>query len=215
MSGYVYFTDEQKQRANEVDLEYFFHQRGEILLASGREKRLKSDHSITVRGNEWYDHAKGKGGLAIDFVQNFYGLPFPDAVTMLLGGESGEAYHCAEKKEEIKKPFVLPPQNKDMRRTFAYLIKHRCIDSDVVSFFAREKLLYESCEKSADGTWTVNKSSAASYSADIGRGLLTTAYTISGFLKALLTGSWRVFCYRKADTPVQEVITWMLTFPII
>lgn len=152
MGKYIHFTEEQKRRANEVDLEYFLHQKGEILLQSGREKRLKSDHSITVRGNEWYDHASEKGGLAIDFVQSFYSLPFPDAVTMLLGGEQGEVYHRAEKKEEVKKPFALPPPNKDMRRTFAYLIKHRCIDRDVVSFFAREKLLYESCEKSADGT---------------------------------------------------------------
>ncbi len=158
MGKYIHFTEEQKQRANEVDLEYFLHQKGEILLPSGREKRLKSDHSITVRGNEWYDHAKEKGGLAIDFVQNFYGLPFPDAVTMLLGGESGEVYHCTEKKEEIKKPFVLPPQNKDMRRTFAYLIKHRCINNDVVSFFAKEKLLY------------ANLPTAAMYAADAASG---------------------------------------------
>lgn len=152
MSKYIHFTEEQKRQANYVDIEYFLRQQGEILLPSGREKRLKSDHSITVRGNEWYDHATEKGGLAIDFVQNFYGLSFPDAVTMLLGGESGKVYHCTEKKEEIKKPFKLPPHNKDMRRTFAYLIKHRCIDKDVVSFFAKEKLLYESCEKSNDGT---------------------------------------------------------------
>ena len=91
MSGYVYFTDDQKQRANAVDLEDFLVRQGERLLRSGREKRLDSDHSITVRGNEWYDHAAGKGGLAIDFVQMFYGRSFPDAVTMLLGGEQGPA----------------------------------------------------------------------------------------------------------------------------
>lgn len=151
MGKYIHFTEEEKRQVNNVDLEYFLRQQGETLLPSGKEKRLKSDHSITVRGNEWYDHATEKGGLAIDFVQKFYGLSFPDAVTMLLGGESGKVYHCAEKKEEIKKPFVLLPQNKDMRRTFAYLIKHRCLDKDVVSFFVKEKLLYESCEKSSDG----------------------------------------------------------------
>ncbi|MCI1965139.1 MAG: DUF3991 and toprim domain-containing protein [Oscillospiraceae bacterium] len=151
MGKYIHFTEEEKRQANNVDLEHFLCKQGETLLPSGREKRLKSDHSITVRGNEWYDHATEKGGLAIDFVQNFYGLSFPDAVTMLLGGEMGKVYHCVEKKEEIKKPFVLPPQNKDMRRTFAYLIKHRCIEKDVVSFFAKEKLLYESCEKSNNG----------------------------------------------------------------
>lgn len=59
------------------------------LLRSGREQRSDSDHSITVRGNEWYDHAAGKGGLAIDFVQMFMAEASPDAVTMLLGGEQG------------------------------------------------------------------------------------------------------------------------------
>ena len=57
MGEFVYFTEEQKQRANAVDLEDFLSRQGEKLLRSGREKRLASDHSITVRGNRWYDHA--------------------------------------------------------------------------------------------------------------------------------------------------------------
>ena len=51
MGEFVYFTEEQKQRANAVDLEDFLSRQGEKLLRSGREKRLASDHSITVRGN--------------------------------------------------------------------------------------------------------------------------------------------------------------------
>ncbi len=152
MGTYIHFTKEQKERANSVDLEEFLQMQGETLLPSGREKRLKSNHSITVRGNEWFDHATKEGGLAIDFVQNFYGLAFPDAVTMLLGGEQGEVYSIVKKKEEIRKPFELPPKNNEMRRVFAYLIKHRLIDRDVVSFFAKEKLIYESKEQSKDKT---------------------------------------------------------------
>lgn len=72
MGEFVYFTEEQKQRANAVDLEDFLSRQGEKLLRSGREKRLASDHSITVRGNRWYDHATEKGGCAIDFVRSFY-----------------------------------------------------------------------------------------------------------------------------------------------
>ena len=144
MSGYVYFTEEQKQRANAVDLEDFLTRQGEKLLRSGREKRLASDHSITVRGNEWYDHASEKGGLAIDFVQKFYGRSFPDAVTMLLSGEQGQAYRPSEQHRlEPPKPFVLPEANRDMRRVFAYLTKTRCLDRNVVSAFARAKLIYE------------------------------------------------------------------------
>ena len=153
MGTYVHFTDEQKYRANNVDLADFLSRQGEKLIASGREKRLASDHSITVRGNEWYDHAVEKGGYAIDFVRRFYDLSFPEAVTMLLGGEQGKVYEPAgKKKQEPKKPFALPAAHTDMRRAYVYLVKTRLIDREVVSFFAKQKLLYESCEKSKDDT---------------------------------------------------------------
>lgn len=146
MSGYVYFTDEQKQRANAVDLVYFLERQGEKLIKSGPEKRLASNHSITVRGNEWFDHAEGtkKGGLAIDFVQYHYGLSFPEAVSLLLGGEQGVEYRRSGQRErEPKKPFALPEANETMRRVFAYLIKTRLLDRDVVTHFAKSKMLYE------------------------------------------------------------------------
>ena len=144
MSTYIHFTEEQKQRAASVDLEEFLRCRGEKLLASGREKRLARDHSVTIRGNEWYDHAEERGGHAVSFVQRFYHLSYPEAVTMLLGGELGTVYPSAEERvEEPPKPFVLPPANSNMRRVYAYLVKHRNIDRSVVAHFAREKLLYE------------------------------------------------------------------------
>ena len=62
MAKYIHFTEEQKRQAAAVDLEFFLRSRGEKLIPSGREKRLASDHSITVRGNEWYDHAAEQGG---------------------------------------------------------------------------------------------------------------------------------------------------------
>ena len=92
MSQYIHFTDEQKLRANDVDLEEFLLQRGEKLLVSGREKRMASDHSITIRGSEWYDHATGKGGGPVSFVRSYYGLSYPEAVTTLLGGDTGVIY---------------------------------------------------------------------------------------------------------------------------
>lgn len=51
---YIHFTEEQKLRANSVDLVEFLRRQGEKLIPSGRDKRLASDHSITVRGREWY-----------------------------------------------------------------------------------------------------------------------------------------------------------------
>ena len=140
MSTYIHFTEEQKERAATVDLEYFLRQRGEKLLSSGRDKRLASDHSVTIRGCQWFDHDSRQGGNAISFVRFFYNRTYPEAVTMLLD----EMYPCAPKAaEEPPKPFALPPVNSDMRRVYAYLVKHRNISRDVVAYFARKKLLYE------------------------------------------------------------------------
>lgn len=151
MSTYIHFTEEEKYRANEIDLIDFLQSKGEKLLRSGREKRLDSDRSITIRGNRWYDHSNGEGGLAIHFVQYYYGLSFPEAVQTLLGNGHGETYGAVKDKEiEEEKPFILPSRHSDMRRVFAYLIKARHIDRDLISFFAKEKLLYESCELSKD-----------------------------------------------------------------
>ncbi|MFI3326802.1 MAG: toprim domain-containing protein [Clostridia bacterium] len=145
MAKYIHFTDDEKQRANSVDLEDFLKSKGEKLIKSGREKRLESNHSITVRGNTWFDHATEKGGYSIDFVKKFYNLEFTEAVTELLGN-TNMAYRSYEKQAEKPKEFKPPQKNLNNRKVFAYLTKHRCIDTSVLTFFIKEKLIYESKE---------------------------------------------------------------------
>lgn len=145
--AYIHFTDEQKQRANSVDLVDFLQRQGEQLIRSGREWRWKRFDSVTVRSNEWFRHSRKEGGHAIDFVQQFFDLSFPEAVTLLLGGESGVEWNQTSKSAPaLRKDFALPEANPDMRRVFAYLIKQRFIDRDVLSHFAHEKLVYEDKE---------------------------------------------------------------------
>ena len=43
---YIHFTEDQKLRANSVDLVEFLRRQGEKLISSGQDKRLTSDHSI-------------------------------------------------------------------------------------------------------------------------------------------------------------------------
>ncbi len=145
--GFIYFNDEQKQRASEVDLERFLLAQGEELIRSGPEKRLKRDHSVTIRGNGWYDHAIKEGGGPVSFVQRFYNLSYPEAMSMLLNGEQGQPFQRAEPKQErAPKPFELPPAHSDMRRVYAYLMRQRFISRDVLSEFARAGLIYEDAE---------------------------------------------------------------------
>ncbi|MFG6373924.1 MAG: DUF3991 and toprim domain-containing protein [Oscillospiraceae bacterium] len=141
---YIHFTEEQKTRAASVDLEEFLRMRGEKLTRSGGEKRMASDHSVTIRGSEWYDHAAEKGGGPISFVRDFYGLSYPEAVSLLLNGEQGVEYPIAKQKEGVPpKPFELPPVHSDCRRVYAYLLKQRRVDREVISHFVKAELLYE------------------------------------------------------------------------
>ena len=72
---------------------------------------------------------------------------------MLLGDDLCGSYPAAkEKVPEPAKPFELPPKNESMRRVYAYLLQKRCIDREILNAFVRKKLIYESCEKSKDGT---------------------------------------------------------------
>lgn len=68
MPKYIPFTDEQKQRANSVDLVDFLRSQGEEVTRAGHDFRWARHDSVTLRGNQWFQHSESKGGLAIDFV---------------------------------------------------------------------------------------------------------------------------------------------------
>ena len=71
LAQYIEFTPEQKEHAASVDLEEFLLRQGEKLIKSGREKRLASDHSVTVRGCEWF-------GLSTHCtIRPFLNIPIP------------------------------------------------------------------------------------------------------------------------------------------
>ena len=144
MSAYIHYTDEQKRRANEVDLEEFLRRRGERLLPSGRDKRLASDRSVTIRGCEWYDHEAQQGGHAIDFLQIHENMSFQDAMDTLLCGEQGQAFPQAKAQPPAPpRAFALPDAGPTMHRVYAYLTKQRRIHREVITAFAQAGLLYE------------------------------------------------------------------------
>lgn len=147
MGGFFYgrYTKEQVERANQVDLEELLLRSGEKLLRSGREKRLESDHSVTIRGNEWYDHAAEEGGFALSFARKHFGLSFQEAMALLLG-ENGQAPLPKAKPKpapEPSEPFALPPAAGNQRRVFGYLLGTRQIDCAVLTAFVRKGVIYE------------------------------------------------------------------------
>ena len=134
------YTQAQIDKANAVDLEKFLRAQGETLVRSGKEYRWKVHDSLTVCGNKWFRHSQSKGGLPVDFVMEFYGKSFPEAVQMLTG-EPGEAQPEADPAPSPA--FRLPLWNVTNANILNYLTQERKLSPSLVNFFIAAGDIYE------------------------------------------------------------------------
>ena len=140
------FSDEQLQRASGIDIVAMLQGQGEKLKKQGKVYRWQRYDSTVIDRNRWYRHSREIGGGPIQFMQHFYGMDFVEAVKYLLDGEEGAEFVQASRTPEPKLPFTPPKLSKNMHRTFAYLIKTRKIDADIVQHFVSEKKIFETEE---------------------------------------------------------------------
>lgn len=134
------YTQAQIDKANTVDLEKFLRAQGETLVRSGKEYRWKAHDSLTVCGNKWFRHSQSKGGFPIDFVIEFYGKSFPEAVQMLTG-EPGEVQPEADPAPSPA--FRLPLRNVTNANVLNYLTQERKLSPSLVNFFIAAGDIYE------------------------------------------------------------------------
>ena len=134
------YTQAQIDKANAVNLEKFLRAQGETLVRSGKEYRWKAHDSLTVCGNKWFRHSQSKGGLPVDFVMEFYGKSFPEAVQMLTG-EPGEAQ--PEAGPAPSPAFRLPLRNVTNANILNYLTQERKLSPSLVNFFIAAGDIYE------------------------------------------------------------------------
>ena len=134
------YTQAQIDKANAVDLEKFLRAQGETLVRSGKEYRWKAHDSLTVCGNKWFRHSQSKGGLPVDFVMEFYGKSFPEAVQMLTG-EPGEAQ--PEAGPAPSPAFRLPLRNVTNANILNYLTQERKLSPSLVNFVIAAGDIYE------------------------------------------------------------------------
>ena len=172
MGDFIYFTEEQKERANAVQIADILRREHEEVERSGNEWRWKRHRSVTFRGSSWYRHSRQVGSHAIDFMQEFFGMSYPEAVSYLLDGEQGQLIERGKGQETKRKPgraekgrqsvekeqteerkepkepkeLKLPEKNPTMKRVYAYLLQKRHIDREILSYFAKAGTIYESAE---------------------------------------------------------------------
>lgn len=146
------YTQEQINRANQVNLEQFLRSQGEKLIKSGHEYRWERYDSLTVKGNKWFRHSQNKGGYPVDFVMKFFDKTFPEAVQMLIGEDAvgkeevavSKKIPSAVKEETIaEKELKLPPRCESNTRIMKYLTEKRKLPKELIERFIADGLIYE------------------------------------------------------------------------
>ena len=147
------YTREQIQRADDTDLYVFLSGRGEQFKRCGKEYRWLRHDSVMINKNEWYRFSQNKGGYAIDFMKEFYGLSFAEAVKELLGEEGVGETNRRTAKEDAGRQKVcpiplpgleLPERNESCEIARKYLIEQRKLAEQLVDQMIEKGDIYES-----------------------------------------------------------------------
>ena len=93
-------------------------------------------------GGIWYRHSQSKGGAPVDFVMEFFGKSFTEAVE-LVTGEKGAAPPPDRPSPAPISDFRLPPRSDTAGQVKSYLTEARRIDEDVSGFFFSTGDIYE------------------------------------------------------------------------
>lgn len=143
------FTEEQLKEANEKSLLGLFQERNYALKQVGKhEYKVLGLGGLFVDSerNTWYCFSLGKGGGPIQFLQEFLMMEWKDSVNYLLKQENITITASERENDEAKEKkgsLELPEKAEKYRRLYAYLIKTRKIDKEVVDFFVKKKSIYE------------------------------------------------------------------------
>ena len=147
------YTREQLQRADDTDLYVFLSGRGEQFKRCGKEYRWLRHDSVMINKSEWYRFSQNKGGHAIDFMKEFYGLSFAEAVKELLGEEGAGDTDRRTAKEDAGRQKVcpiplpgleLPERNESCEIARKYLIEQRKLSEQLVDQMIEKGDIYES-----------------------------------------------------------------------
>ncbi len=127
------FTEEQMQQVFNTNIINF-------AVANGFEIEKGDRHTVHVKnsgGLYFFNHGRGyycfstqKKGNIVDFVREYYGLDFINAVEMILGCRAYEqTVHFVPPAEKAPKgELILPPKAANFNRVIAYLVQTRGID---------------------------------------------------------------------------------------
>ncbi|NPV71476.1 MAG: DUF3991 domain-containing protein [Firmicutes bacterium] len=140
------YGHQQVQLARRIDLVDYLTERGFNLIPEGKQFRVAGYGGLIITGNTWYWHSVGIGGNAIDFLMQFFGMGFAQAVDELLRNDSpfGATSSPAPHTETSAPKHCFQPLHPSAhsRRVLKHLVQHRGLPIRLVAEVMRDGLLY-------------------------------------------------------------------------
>lgn len=142
------YTQEQIDQANSIDLVSYLQSHGYELTRESSQYKLAEHDSLYIRGNQWYWFSQGKGGKTLNFLIDYEGRAFLDAMKELVGeaqdiGEDAPKHPEAKPVEIIAaEELKLPEPAPDNNAVYTYL-KSRGIDARKVKQCIDEGTIYQ------------------------------------------------------------------------
>jgi hypothetical protein len=137
---------EEIARAKEIGIEeYILSHEPNNVKRVGNAYYLKDHDSLEISNGLWNWHSHGVGGKnVVDYLIKVRGYDFVSAVREL-AGDAVHSYSVPQKSKPPpeRKPFALPPRNRDNERVIAYLME-RGIDRPLILGCIERGSLYES-----------------------------------------------------------------------
>lgn len=138
---------------SEIQIMDYAQKCGYTLTKVGRQYSLREHDSVRIdpERNVFFRHSTGQGGSVIDFAMWIHNVDQAKAISMLRGeltpGSLGKEYptvHPDPKPKVPTGPLKLPPKVQGKyRRVYAYLVKARGIDREIVTDLVNRRQLYE------------------------------------------------------------------------
>lgn len=159
---YIFDNNEKFEAHNTSVTDYLTSNYGLTFKKDGRGYRCREHNSLFVNNDDksWYWNSRSVGGGdIIAFVQKFDDmlnlrpceLEYSEALKIILKPNTSESttyvsnYKKAPKvaKDEVRELKLPPKKEGKFNRLFAYLVKTRKLDKDIVSCLCHKKYLYE------------------------------------------------------------------------
>jgi len=137
------YSQDQIMAARQADLPTWLQAHGYNLKREGRNWRVPGNAGLFVQGNHFKHFGSDIGGNSLDFLVDFLGYKFLDAVQALIHAAPAQLPIGHYMPPAAQNDFLLPQRGRNHRRVIAYLIKARGLPIDLIIELIRSKLLFQ------------------------------------------------------------------------